>query len=170
MAGFLSAVPMRRSLAGFLSVLLACLSCLPPALARQPALPTGWVEVGGQRFLVELALDDESRARGLMFRPAMPAGHGMLFVHDTTDHLAYWMKNTLLPLDILYFDEQRRLVSVQADVPPCRSAGNDCPVYPSAGPARFVLELNAGMAARLGLRPGAVLTLGPGIPLAGRGR
>ena len=123
---------------------------------------TPWVEVGGERFQVEIADDDAERARGLMFRDAMAADHGMLFIHDRQEPQAYWMKNTRIPLDILYFDRDRRLVSQQRDVPPC-SAGDRCPPYPSRAPAQYVLELNASQAARLGLQDGALLTFGPGI-------
>lgn len=122
-----------------------------------------WVELAGTRVVVEIADDDAERARGLMFRDSMPTGRGMLFLHEQEEPQAYWMKNTRIPLDILYFDAQRRLVSQQRDVPPC-SAGDRCPPYPSAGPARYVLELNAGEAARLQLKDGMQLTFGPGIP------
>ncbi|MDQ3028508.1 MAG: DUF192 domain-containing protein [Actinomycetota bacterium] len=121
-----------------------------------------WAEVGDSRYEVEVADDDAERARGLMFRDAMPAGSGMLFIHDHEEPLAYWMKNTRIPLDILYFNSDRVLVSQQRDVPPC-SAGNACPQYPSAEPARYVLELNAGEAARIGLEDGAKLLLSPGL-------
>ncbi len=122
-----------------------------------------WVELAGSRYQVELAQNDETRARGLMFREQMDADHGMLFIHEYQEPQAYWMKNTKLPLDILYFDSERRLVSQQRDVPPC-SAGDACPPYPSFKPARYVLELNAGQAAKLKLQDGAELTFGPGIP------
>ena len=125
--------------------------------ARQP-----WVELGNQRYAIEIADDDAERARGLMFRDALPTGHGMLFIHDAEEPQAYWMKNTKIALDILYFDTARRLVSQQRDVPPC-SAGDACPPYPSFKPARYVLELNAGQAAKLKLEDGAELTFGPGI-------
>ncbi len=121
-----------------------------------------WVELGGERFAVEVMKDDASRARGLMFRDRLEPGTGMLFIHEDTQNLAYWMKNTRIPLDILYFDEQRRLVSQQRNVPPC-SAGDRCPNYPSKAPARYVLELNAGEATRLGLADGAELGLAPAI-------
>ncbi|MEG1678932.1 MAG: DUF192 domain-containing protein [Stenotrophomonas sp.] len=121
-----------------------------------------WVELAGTRYNVELAQNDETRARGLMFRDQMDADHGMLFVHDREEPQAYWMKNTRIPLDILYFDSQRRLVGQQRDVPPC-SAGDMCPPYPSFNPALYVLELNAGQAAKLKLEDGAELTFGPGI-------
>lgn len=121
-----------------------------------------WVEIGGQRYTVEVADDDTERAQGLMFRDAMAADHGMLFIHENEEPQSYWMKNTKIPLDILYFDGQRRLVSVQRDVPPC-SLGDQCPPYPSDAPALFVLELNAGEAARLKLETGAELRFGPGV-------
>ncbi len=78
-----------------------------------------WVELGGQRYQVEIADTDAERERGLMFRDELPAGHGMLFIHEREEPQAYWMKNTRIPLDILYFDEARRLVAQQRDVPPC---------------------------------------------------
>jgi uncharacterized protein len=122
-----------------------------------------WVELAGERFRVEVADDPQERARGLMFRDRLEAGRGMLFIHDREEPQAYWMKNTRIPLDILYFDASRRLVRQQRDVPPCAS-GNACPPYPSEAPALYVLELNAGEAARLQLRDGTELRFGPGLP------
>jgi uncharacterized protein len=121
-----------------------------------------WVELAGKRYTVEVASDDAARARGLMFRDSMPEDAGMLFIHDREEPLAYWMKNTRIPLDILYFDSQRRLVSQQRDVPPC-SAGNACPSYPSRAPALYVLELNAGQAASLQLQDGMELRFSPAL-------
>ena len=109
-----------------------------------------------------MADNDEERARGLMFRDSMPEGRGMLFIHDTEEPQAYGMKNTRIPLDILYFDSARRLVAQQRDVPAC-TLGDACPPYPSNAPARYVLELNAGQAEAMGLKDGAVLKFGPGI-------
>jgi uncharacterized membrane protein (UPF0127 family) len=67
------------------------------------------------------------------------------------------MKNTLIPLDMLYFDADRRLVSMQPDVPPCRA--DPCPTYPSNAPARYVLELPAGTARRIGVQAGDELKI-----------
>ncbi|HHW4680575.1 MAG TPA: DUF192 domain-containing protein [Xylella taiwanensis] len=133
---------------------------LPSSYARADGR---WVNLGGQRYQVELAQTEESRAHGLMFRTKMAADHGMLFIHDRQEPQAYWMKNTEIALDILYFDEQGKLVSQQRNVPPC-SAGDACPPYPSRVPARYVLELNAGQAARLDLKDGTELVFGPDIP------
>jgi uncharacterized membrane protein (UPF0127 family) len=102
-----------------------------------------------------------------MYRDQLAPGTGMLFLHDVEEPLAYWMKNTRIPLDIFYFDSQRRLVSVSRGVPPC-SLGDRCPPYPSAGPALYVLELNAGEAARLGVARGDELVFGPGIAERGK--
>ncbi len=145
--------------AAIAALLLLCSGC---ASAGQP-----WVELEGRRYQVEIADDDAERIRGLMFRDAMAANHGMLFIHEQEQPLAYWMKNTRIALDILYFDDDLKLVSQQRDVPPC-TLGDRCPPYPSAAPARYVLELNAGQAAELGLQDGAQLRLGPGIATEGR--
>ena len=139
------------------------------ALAAAAGCATGkpWVELKGQRFEVEVVDTHEGRSRGLMFRDQLSEGTGMLFVHEAERPLAYWMKNTRIPLDIFYFDGQRRLVSVSRGVPPC-SLGDRCPPYPASGPAQYVLELNAGQAAKLGAGPGDVITFGPGIPERGQ--
>jgi len=116
-------------------------------------------EIRGHRFEIEIAADDAARQRGLMFRDSMPDDHGMLFLFDQPGMLNFWMKNTRIPLDILYFDQNYKLVSTQLRVPPCHSAGNDCPTYPSAEPAQYVLELNAGTADKLGIKPGDTLVV-----------
>jgi uncharacterized membrane protein (UPF0127 family) len=149
---------MNRRLAAF--ALAAAASACLPACASNTGTP--WVELKGRRFTVEVADDDAERARGLMFRDALAADHGMLFVHDFDEPQAYWMKNTKIPLDILYFDARRRLVSAQKGVPPC-TAGDRCPPYPSEGAVRYVLELNAGTAEAMGVEPGDELEFAPEI-------
>ena len=144
-------------------ILMQLLLILPLAACASDA--NRWVELGGKRYTVEVADDDAERARGLMFRDSMPAERGMLFIHEVEEPQAYWMKNTRIPLDILYFDSARRLVSQQRDVPAC-TLGDGCPPYPSNAPARYVLELNAGEAARLGLKDGAEMNFSPDIPPA----
>ena len=139
---------MRRNNRLLLFAMLALSGC---ASARAP-----WVELAGHRYTVEVATTDAQRERGLMFRDALAVDHGMLFIHERQQPLAYWMKNTRIPLDILFFDDARKLVAQQRDVPPC-TLGDACPAYPSAAPARFVLELNAGQAAKLHLENGAEL-------------
>jgi len=144
-------------------LLSACLLLCLIVLSAGCASGAGhWVELSGKRYQVELALDEASRAQGLMFRDQMPSDHGMLFIHDRVEPQAYWMKNTKIALDILYFDAERKLVSQQRDVPPC-TAGDACPAYPSYRPALYVLELNAGQAALLDLSNGETLVFSPSI-------
>ncbi|MGH8402949.1 MAG: DUF192 domain-containing protein [Gammaproteobacteria bacterium] len=122
------------------------------------ALPvTRHVELDGHRFTVEIADSDSARERGLMFRTHMAADHGMLFVFSDVEPRIFWMKNTLIPLDILFFNAQHRLINVSADTPPCKA--DPCPTYPSTAPAKYVLELNAGMAAKIGAHPDNILTI-----------
>ncbi|WP_426701033.1 DUF192 domain-containing protein [Rhodanobacter sp. Col0626] len=115
------------------------------------------VELHGQRFSTEFATDDASREHGLMMRTTLAPQHSMLFAFPYTSPQGFWMKNTLIPLDILYFDADRRLVSMQMDVPPCKA--DPCPVYPSDAPARYVLELSAGTARRIGVQVGDELKI-----------
>ena len=144
------------------SLLMLLAATVLTSLAGCATADGAWVELAGLRYTVELAADDASRARGLMFRDSMPASQGMLFIHDSEEPQAYWMKNTRIALDILYFDAQRKLVSQQRDVPPC-SAGNACPPYPSNAPALYVLELNAGQAQAIGLKDGEELKVSPDL-------
>jgi len=155
---------MRKSITTLFLCRIFCSSMVVLLLGACASQKQPWVELAGQRYQVELALDEASRAQGLMFREHLPENQGMLFIHDRQHTVAYWMKNTLIPLDILYFDNTRHLVSQQRDVPPC-SAGDACPAYPSYHPARYVLELNAGQAAKLNLQNGTELIVGPGIAL-----
>ncbi len=111
------------------------------------------VQLKGERFSVEIADDEAERQRGLMFRETMAPSAGMLFLFERKEPLAFWMKNTRIPLDILYFDEQWKLVGWSLNTPPC-SRGDQCPSYPSQAPARYVLELNAGTSERLGVKLG----------------
>jgi uncharacterized membrane protein (UPF0127 family) len=127
---------------------------LPVAAATQSS-PA--VELHGKRFSTELATDDDARARGLMFRNEMAADHSMLFVFPEEAPQAFWMKNTLIPLDMLYFDTAKKLVSMQLNVPPCKA--DPCPSYPSGSPARYVLELPAGTASKLGVTAGDQLKI-----------
>ena len=85
-----------------------------------------------------------------MFRESMPADHGMLFDFKTDQPVAFWMKNTPLPLDMLFIDGKGTVVRIAADTVPFSEA----PVS-SGQPIRAVLEVNAGTAARLGIAPGA---------------
>lgn len=139
---------------------------VPPT--PRPQLPEA-VLPDGSVLTLELALTDEERSRGMMFRPSMPADRGMLFVFPSSQLRSFWMKDTLIPLDIVYLDADGEVVSVSADAVPCFE--EPCPQYRSDGPAAAVLEVNAGVAAARGVVPGARLEFRrvPGYPQASDG-
>lgn len=117
------------------------------------------VTLKGHTFVVEVANDHQSRAMGLMYRESMADDAGMLFIFPQPQPLAFWMKNTLIPLDILYFDQNRKLVSISERTPPCRNTTTRCPNYPSLKPAQYVLEINAGLSEKYGFKPGDELDI-----------
>lgn len=116
------------------------------------------ISVGDIAFQVEMARTPEERQRGLMYRDHLPEKQGMLFIQPDGAAAAFWMKNTSINLDLLYFDENGRLIEIFADVPPCVTP--HCPVYASKGPVKYVLEINGGSAARLGISINDRLRLG----------
>ena len=118
-----------------------------------------FVKLNDQKFVVELAESDETRAMGLMYREKMDDDAGMLFIFSDEFRRAFWMKNTLIPLDILYFDGDRKLVSQSLNTPPCRNTTTRCPNYPSEKPAKYVLEINAGLSQKYGFKKGDQLEI-----------
>lgn len=105
-----------------------------------------------QRFSVELADDPDERARGLMFRDHMPMASGMLFVFPAPKHATFWMKNTPLPLDIIFADAKGVVTHVQDRAEPMSEA-----VIDGGEGVAYVLEINGGLASPMGIVPGAVL-------------
>lgn len=152
----------RRHISGpFTATLVLLFACTwihaatPETKSAHAPVATAWLK--RHEFQIEIADDFAAREHGLMNRTSMPANHGMLFVFDAPAMLSFWMKNTLIPLDMLFFDRDYKLVNVQQNVPPCRA--DPCPAYGSSGPAQYVLELNGGEAQKLGVKPGDKLTV-----------
>lgn len=123
------------------------------------ALDPAQVTVGPATFQAEVAQTPQDRQRGLMFRRELPRDQGMLFIQPPGPAV-FWMKNTYIALDLLYFDADGRLVQILADVPPCVTP--NCPIYPSeTATVRYILEINAGEAARRGIQVGDRLQVAP---------
>jgi len=104
---------------------------------------------------VEVAADDDLRQQGLMYRNQLAEDRGMLFFFRQDGEYAFWMKNTLIPLDMIWIDASKKVVHVTANVPPCQA--DPCPSYPPGAKARYVLELAAGVAAKHHIAVGDVL-------------
>lgn len=122
------------------------------ACATRPLPAVAQARLDGHLFRVEVADTPCLQLRGLQQRTQLAADAGMWFVMPPDHELVFWMKDTLIPLDMLFFDANRQLVSVAAGAQPC--AHLPCPYYRSGVPASFVLELPAGTAARLGVAVG----------------
>ena len=119
------------------------------AIAWKAGAPLTIETAGGERrFSIEIADDDRERSAGLMFRTEMRDDHGMLFVFEQTRRLAFWMKNTPMPLDLVFIGADGRIVAILKGEP-----FSIAPIAPEA-PARFVLELKAGTAEKTGIADG----------------
>lgn len=113
---------------------------------------------------VEIAYSPAQRELGLMHRTSLGENRGMLFVHPVAEPLKVWMKNTLLPLDVLFLTEDGSIAAMLENLPPCRS--DPCPIYDSVEPAKFMLELNAGFIGKHGLKIGEPVSLPAIRPIA----
>lgn len=146
------------------AALVALAACSPGVVASKQAEPQAAaarhpvsglavipLTAGGHRLKVELAATPEEQARGLMFRKEMGADEGMLFPMNPPRPAQFWMRNTVMPLDIIFIGPDRRVLNVVHAVP------YDETPLPSAGVASAVLELNVGRAAELGIGPGTVV-------------
>jgi uncharacterized membrane protein (UPF0127 family) len=142
-----------RAVAAVLLPVLFALGAVP-ARAQPPVLPL--TLPSGKVLQAELMVKDEDRAMGLMFRPSLPLDRGLLFVFEDVDFHGIWMKNCRFPIDIVWLDEERRVVHVAEAVPPCRA--EPCPVYTPMKKAAYVVEINAGQARREKATLGSRLT------------
>lgn len=131
---------------------LLCLLAAPVAASCRD--DTLWLrgDWGKARFAIAVADDAGERAQGLMHVPKMASGAGMLFVYDRAAPVSFWMKNTLIPLDMIFADASGRVVSVHENAVP-----HDETPIPSGSPAQYVLEINGGLARQLGIAPGSEL-------------
>lgn len=98
---------------------------------------------------IEIADNNESRARGLMYRRSLPENAGMLFIQGMEEMQSFWMKNTYIPLDILFVNRDKEIVTIHANTTPLKEWN-----YASTAPALYVVEVNAGFANRHGINTG----------------
>jgi uncharacterized membrane protein (UPF0127 family) len=144
----------RRAFGSALARALA-FAVLAPALGIDAALaqslePLTIVSANGRHTLsVEVARTDAERAQGLMFRRSLAPDRGMLFDFERVEPVTMWMKNTYLPLDMLFIRQDGTIARIAQDTEPLSTR-----TIPSSEPVLAVLELNGGTAARLGIRPG----------------
>ena len=116
-----------------------------------------YVEVAGERVNVEMADSAQEWERGLMFRESLAPGSGMLFVFPDEAVRSFWMKNTLIPLDIIFVDSGGIVVNITKNAQPCRAIL--CESYLSGRPAKYVLEVNGGFSDSSSLKIGDALKI-----------
>lgn len=150
---------MSSRLAGVLVAVVSVVACAAPVAGQRAESPVVAVFPGEVRVRLEVADTEPLRQRGLMYRRALAADDGMIFVFDEPGFYPFWMKNTLVPLDIFWVAADGTIVSIQQDVPPCGNTSPldmDCPTWPprAGTTATYVIETQAGFARRHGLREG----------------
>jgi len=145
-------VPMveRLACAVFFVMAAACLVVLSPVArgAEQQTLEIA-SKTGVHIFSVELAVTDEERARGLMFRRSLPESYGMLFDFKRDEEVTMWMRNTYVSLDMIFIQSDGRIRRIAENTETLSDK-----IIPSGGPVRAVLEVAAGTARKLGIEPG----------------
>ena len=134
----------RRFFFAIVIILLFCSAC---SSTSSPKVCMGKVCVG-----VELADTEALRTQGLMFRESLAWDRGMLFVFEQEDIYGFWMKNTRIPLDMIWIGADKRVVYIRERVQPCVTPV--CQMYSPAAKALYVLEVTAGFVARNGIRVG----------------
>lgn len=147
-----SVPPLRHALRRLSVVALfiwACSALLGPASAQTLDKLEIVTASGVHAFSVELARDDAAREKGLMYRRYMPRDRGMLFDFKREEPVMFWMKNTYIPLDMIFIARDGKVTGVAADAEPLSER-----LIPSGGPCYAVLEVNGGVAASIGLKPG----------------
>ena len=156
--------------ASFFQILLLCL-LLPMLYAKKPTAdrPRYWPLLIADTFFaeIELALTDEEQQKGLMWRQQLAPEQGMLFVYEKEQMLSYWMKNTLVALDIIFLDRDGVVVNIKEMQPePLRGEHESLQdyelrlrTYASGHPAAYALELKCGTSAMLGLKKGDKIEL-----------
>lgn len=116
-------------------------------------LPTVQIPIGQKTYTLEIVSKEGDRNTGLMRRDSMPEDHGMIFIFKGTEPRSFWMKNTRIPLDILYLDAAGKVVSVHRMEPYVERGTR------SKGPAKYAIELNAGQAEAAKIHEGDAVTL-----------
>ncbi|MEM2175413.1 MAG: DUF192 domain-containing protein [Candidatus Micrarchaeia archaeon] len=104
------------------------------------------------RVYVEVADEDDERIKGLMFRKNLAKNRGMLFVFDQEMNVSFWMKNTLIPLDMIFISANGTINEIKENIQPCIE--DSCPVYSSLHPTKYVIEVNANFTKENGIKVG----------------
>jgi len=141
-----------------LVLMMGMVACSGSRVNGQWASPRGEVIFPDKTVVrVEIADTEEKRQRGLMFREHMAPTDGMIFLFERPGNYPFWMKNTLIPLDMIWLDQKGRIVWIAHSVPPCKA--DPCPSFDHEGLASYVVEVVSGFAKEHKLKVGDTLVL-----------
>jgi uncharacterized membrane protein (UPF0127 family) len=141
--------PMLRAALAAAALILLVLSPSGPTLAAEEQTVEIVTRGGVHTFTVEFAETDEERSRGLMFRKELPEGRGMMFDFKQDMNVTMWMKNTYIPLDMIFIRADGRIHRIAENTEP-----ESTKIIAAGGPVRAVLEVIGGTARKLGIKPG----------------
>lgn len=110
---------------------------------------------------LETAVTPEERARGLMFREELGEYKGMIFIYDEAEERSFWMKNTYIPLDMIFLTAERTVKTVKKADPEPNTSDEDLTSYPSEGPAKYVIEVNQNFSENNNIKEGTEVKLNP---------
>jgi hypothetical protein len=140
-----------------LAVLVLC-SCGEAPTKLEDLNATEIMFPNGSKMLADTMLQQLDLTRGMMFRDSLAQDRGMLFVYGKEQKTPFWMYQVKIPLDIIWMDKGRHIVEIVPKAAPCTTKkSSECPLYGGGADALYILELNAGSAAKLNLRIGDVL-------------
>jgi uncharacterized protein len=147
----------RAARLGCIAILAGCAILSSCAKKEGPSTDVNLTPVtfpNGQKVVAETVRQEFELMRGLMYRDSLPTDRGMLFVYGKEDKHTYWMYQTKIPLDMIWLDHDHKIVEIVANTTPCTTQASECPKYGGNHLATYVLEINAGGAAKNNLHEG----------------
>lgn len=137
-------------------ILVLYLLLVTPIFFREKKSATAEICIKDKCFSVEVVKTTSEMEKGLMFRDHLDKDRGMLFVFDKEGYYPFWMKNTLIPLDIIWINQDQKVVSIKENAEPCRQV--NCPTINPSGKTKYVLEVNGGIVHEINLKVGDKIT------------
>ncbi len=138
---------MKNKLLVIVLILLLVVSLFLFVNYRNPQENIIELTINNHTFILEQAITPQEKQKGLMFRTSLEENRGMIFIFENEQERSFWMKNTLIPLDMIFIDENNKITSIQT-TQPCHQ--DPCQTYQAQ--AKYIIELNAGMTEKIGLK------------------
>jgi len=133
-------MPLVYKTPAFLPLLLCLILLLQEVYAVAIEFDHGSLLINGEQYSIEIAKTSKQRSQGLMFRENLDIRQGMLFVYPRSGNHRIWMKNTLIPLSVIWLDDSETVIEIKV-LPPCKLG--PCPSYGASKPAKYIIELSS---------------------------